>query len=321
MNKIIETTKVAGGLLSMPFLSTSFILAALLTSCTGKQSENPSTINPNTTIYSYADSCEHLVMTVDFEYPDGEETAVKNIQKALVSEFIGVSNIVTEYEEEECGHVNIPSFEGDSADIQSLVNFYSKLVHDRYHKLAEDDHKQILHNVETNDELTAEERQELLDFIPRWEYSYNLHKVVDNPKFSVYSSQVYIYLGGAHGGVIAPGFRTYDKVTGNRIKEFFVEDADLETLQPMLQEGLLRYYASSGEYLTLDDLADRLQIQGDLIPLPDDTPYPNVACDSLILTYGEYEIACYGDGMPTFALAIKDLKPYLNKEAKELLGI
>ena len=124
-------------------------------------------------------------------------------------------------------------------------------------------------------------------------------------------------MGGAHGGLIGQGPMTFDKRDGHRIENFFQPEAEA-ALQTALKKGLLEYYSDNGAEFSEEDLFDRLFLEGDVIPLPVQHPYPTT--EGLVLTYQQYEIASYADGMPAFVLPYEVALPYLTDDAKDVLG-
>lgn len=107
---------------------------------------------------------------------------------------------------------------------------------------------------------------------------------------------------------------TFSKATGSLIDHFINADA-VSSMQPLIRKELCQYFGEGEE-----QLMERLLINGNIIPLPRNI-YPNVSGDSLMFEYGQYEIACYADGMPSFSLAVEELLPYLTEEAKAILNI
>ena len=67
-----------------------------------------------------------------------------------------------------------------------------------------------------------------------------------------------------------------------------------------------------------EEMRERLQIEGDLIPLPAWTPYPTA--EGLCFVYQQYEIASYADGMPSFTLPVDDVQAWLTPEARAILN-
>jgi hypothetical protein len=110
---------------------------------------------------------------------------------------------------------------------------------------------------------------------------------------------------------------TFNRSNGKKVTNFFVKEAT-EKMQGLLKKGLKEYFSESGAPIKTDkELMEQLQIDGNVIPLPVQEPYPSAA--GLIFTYNQYEIACYAAGMPSFTIPYEQAMPYLTDEVKELL--
>lgn len=300
---------------------TSFYLLAMLmasvvclASCARQSSVQTETlVNAGTKTFCYKDSCRHLILSLSLEVPVGEDSASLQIRDSLIADFILNANCPNYGED-----FHIKPYTGDMSDPQAIVEYYGKADYEYLYKLAESDYNERLKYLNEDTTLTDEERQERSEDVPVWGYDLNIKQITDTLGFVVYNSETYIYCGGAHGGVVGTGAMTFDKATGTKISNFILPDAT-KALQPLIRKGLIHYYGEYGETMTDSELSDRLQIEGTVIPQPRMTPFPNANGDSLIFTYGQYEIACYADGMPSFALSVKDLIPYLTPESKALL--
>ena len=53
------------------------------------------------------------------------------------------------------------------------------------------------------------------------------------------------------------------------------------------------------------------------LPLPGNSPY--LSDTGMVFLYTQYEIAPYSSGIITFEIPFKDIRPFLTKEAKELI--
>lgn len=295
----------------------SMLLASIvcLASCARQSSVQTETIvNAGTKTFCYKDSCRHLILSLSLEVPMGDDSASLQMRDSLIADFIRCANSPSYGED-----FQIKPYTGDMSDTQAIVEYYGKADYEYLYNLAKSDYDERLKYLNEDTTLTDEERQERSDDVPVWGYDLNIKQITDTLGFVVYNSATYIYSGGAHGGVVGTGAITFDKATGAKISSFILLDAT-KALQPLFRKGLIRYYGEYGETMTDSELSDRLQIEGSVIPLPRMTPYPNATGDSLIFTYGQYEIACYADGMPSFALPVKEILPYLTPEAKSLIG-
>lgn len=272
-------------------------------------------MDEGTLTYSFKDSCQHLTMSLSLEVPVGKDSASTQICDSLVAEFIrSVNHPGYGGEDDEV----IPPCTYNRDDIQSLVDYYGHAAYQNILKMALDDYEERTAYLAEDSALTDEEREQIMNDVPQWAFDLTITRMTDAHAFVVYNSQSYYYYGGAHGGVTGTGPMTFDKATGSKVERFILSGATL-AMQPLIRRGLRQYYSEYGDTITDDELSDRLQIEGTVIPLPQRTPCPNATADSLIFTYGQYEIACYADGMPSFSLSVKELLPYLTTEAKSIL--
>ena len=175
-----------------------------------------------------------------------------------------------------------------------------------------------MNSIEENDGLTDEQRKEILDDMPGWEYDFGLLKERETDGYVVFLSQDYVYLGGAHGGVTGRGGLTFDKKDGHLVEQF-LDPACLDAIQPLLRKGITAYFSDDDNEISPEELDNYLFLESGVVPFPAWTPYPDE--DGLVFTYQQYEIASYAAGMPNFTIPYEDLRPYLTPEAKALLGL
>ena len=173
-------------------------------------------------------------------------------------------------------------------------------------------------SIEENDGLTEDQRKEILDEMPGWEYEFNLLKDRETDKYVVFLSQDYVYLGGAHGGVTGRGGLTFGKKDGVLVDKM-LDPACLDAIQPLLRKGLTKYFSDEDMEITQEELDNYLFLETGVVPFPAWTPYPSE--EGLVFTYQQYEIAAYAAGMPEFTVPYADILPYLTPEAKALLDV
>lgn len=291
-------------------------IATLFTSCTEQKKVPTQETDAGTKIYTFADSCQHLIVNLSLELPLGTDSASMEIRDSLIADFIRNTEHPG-YEEE--GTQNIKPYTGNMNDPEAIVEYYGRADYDYLLKLAKNDYNQRIEFLEEDTTMTEEDKQSIMDDVPMWAYDLKISRTTDTPRFTVYSSEAYVYFGGAHGGVAGSGTLTFNKTTGKMITEMIARNHATD-MQGLLRKGLLNYYAEAGDTITDAQLSERLQLTTPYVPLPVMEPCPNATGDSIIFTYGQYEIACYADGMPSFKLAVKDIKRYLNKEVLELLS-
>ena len=263
----------------------------------------------------YEDSTAHADLSVKVELPvPGQGAAAERIRKKLVEVMDGQLSHIGTYEEER----QFPAFKGDAGKTESLLTYYRDKALEVLGKLSQEDYEERVNSIEENDGLTDEQRKEILDDMPGWEYDFGLLKERETDEYVVFLSQDYVYLGGAHGGVTGRGSLTFDKKDGHLVEQF-LDPACLDAIQPLLRKGITAYFSEDDNEISPEELDNYLFLESGVIPFPAWTPYPDE--DGLVFTYQQYEIASYAAGMPNFTIPYEDLRPYLTPEAKALLGL
>ena len=256
-----------------------------------------------TEVRDYADSTAHSYLTIHAELPVPASSASKEIRSELIDVLDRQLSHITFGEEERF----FPKYEGDENDTDALLGYYKDQTLALIGRLSQED----------ADERERYLEEDILPEMPSWGFDFTLKKVADTLGYVVFMSQNYIYMGGAHGGITGEGYLTFDRKSGRRVDPM-LDPACTDSIQSLLEKGLLDYYGEYGETMTSEALRERLQIEGELIPLPSWTPYPSA--EGINFIYQQYEIACYADGMPSFTIPYQDIKPFLAPEARELLG-
>lgn len=215
------------------------------------------------------------------------------------------------------GHRQFPRYEGDINDSEALFSYYEQQGFGLIERLSKAFCEERAEGIRSSTTLTDEQKEEYIAETPRYGFEFNLEKTYETGRIAVFSSQNYIYLGGAHGGIIGAGPMTFDKQSGMRIRDFF-EPGSQEAMQPLLRQGMLSYF---GERMAAagTQLEDHLHLKDGLIPLPQWAPQPGE--EGLTLIYQQYEVTAYVDGMPEFTLPYAEVAPYLLPEAKADLGL
>ena len=268
-----------------------------------------------TEVREWADSTRSANLTMKVELPEtGQGAVADRIRTALVEVMDEQLSHIGSYEE---GRL-FPAFEGDAAQTDALLAYYRDQALETLDKFAQEDMDDRYEYIAENEELSAEERKEILTSLPGWSYDFSLVKARETDKYVVFLSQDYVYLGGAHGGVIGRGGLTFEKQDGLLVEKF-LDPACLDAIQPLLRKGLTQYFAADDFEVTPEELDDYLFLETGVIPFPAWTPYPDK--DGLVFTYQQYEIAAYAAGMPNFTIPYEDLLPYLTPEAKALLDL
>ena len=264
---------------------------------------------------NYEDSKAHADLSIKVELPVyGQGAAADRIRASLVEVMDGQLSHIGSYEEERL----FPAFEGDFSKTESLVMYYRDKALEAIGQLSQEDYDERVNSIEENDGLTDGQRKEILADMPGWEYDFSLLKDRETDRYVVFLSQDYVYLGGAHGGVVGRGGLTFDKKEGALVEKM-VDSASLDAVQPLLRKGLSQYFSDNEMEVAPEELDNILFLETGVIPFPAWTPYPSD--EGLVFTYQQYEIAAYAAGMPEFTVPYADILPYLTPEAKALLDL
>ena len=264
---------------------------------------------------NYEDSKAHADLSIKVELPvAGQGAAADRIRASLTEVMDGQLSHIGSYEEERL----FPAFEGDFSKTESLVMYYRDKALEAIGQLSQEDYDERVNSIEENDGLTDGQRKEILADMPGWEYDFSLLKDRETDRYVVFLSQDYVYLGGAHGGVVGRGGLTFDKKEG-ALMEKMVDSANLDAVQPLLRKGLSQYFSDNEMEVAPEELDNSLFLETGVIPFPAWTPYPSE--EGLVFTYQQYEIAAYAAGMPEFTVPYADILPYLTPEAKALLDL
>ena len=264
--------------------------------------------------FSFDDSAKYADVTVNAELPTSTKGAAGKIREGLIDIMDGQLAFIGSYE----GERLFDPFDGDKSDNAAIVDYYRRKAIDVLDSNAAEDYQEREKYVMEDEDMTDEQKKEVLDNFPRWEYDFTLDRQYETDRYVVFNSTDYVYLGGAHGGVIGQGSPTFDKKSGNRINEFLRKDA-LEDMQSLLTAGLVQYFNDNDDTVNAGNVRDYLFLDDESIPFPVWTPHPTE--DGLCFVYQQYEIAAYAMGMPSFTIPYDAVKPYLTPEALDLLGL
>ena len=261
--------------------------------------------------FNLADSTTYANLRLEIELPVVSDKITMSIREKLLEKLGNRLTHATSYENEQ---LYLP-FQGDTHNTKTMLDYYLKNTRDLLGKQSEEDANDRIKFLRENKDLTEEEINERISDIPHWEYNFTLKKIADTLNYVIFLSQDYIYMGGAHGGVSGDGSLTFNKNDGSLI-EAFLDSSRVDSIQPLIVNGLLSYYHSMDERITEEDMRSRLMIDGNLIPLPALRPYPTAV--GLVFTYQQYEIACYADGMPNFVIPYNNIAAFLTPEARKI---
>jgi hypothetical protein len=296
----------------MERMTKSFIVAAAMSLLALSGCINSKVLK--TEKFSFDDSAKYADVTVNAELPTSTKGAAGKIREGLIDIMDGQLAFIGSYE----GERLFDPFDGDKSDNAAIVDYYRRKAIDVLDSSAAEDYEYREKYVMEDEDMTEEQKKEVLDNFPRWEYDFTLDRQYETDRYVVFNSTDYVYLGGAHGGVTGQGSPTFDKKSGNRIREFLREDA-LDEMQSLLTAGLVQYFNDNDDSVNAGNVRDYLFLDDESIPFPVWTPHPTE--EGLCFVYQQYEIAAYAMGMPSFTIPYDAVKPYLTPEALDLLGL
>lgn len=279
--------------------------AALFSACENRSRELA------TETLSLADSSSNLHMSLNVELPLQKSAAAEAIRDSLLAK---LDRQLSHLGYEDNGR-EFPPFPGNSRESDALLRYLLTQAFRNVDSTAAEDVSMRRGFILENTEMTEEQKQEALSYVPLWEYDFSISRIGEGAHWVVFQSQNYQYTGGAHGGVWGEGCMTFDKRTGALVSRM-IDPAGLEAIQPLLIKGLQSYYAECDAPMSTGELLDHLFIENGVIPLPSWTPYPNG--EGLVFVYQQYEIASYAEGMPAFILTLDEVRPFLTPEAAQL---
>ncbi len=149
-----------------------------------------------------------------------------------------------------------------------------------------------------------------------YEYSCSFSPSFESDSLTTYSMGIYVYFGGAHGGVLGLE-QTFVNNTGLRLTadNVFIPDS-IPRLTGLLRRELWEQYFKEGtsEGATL---RDALLIDPDSLRLP--SAAPAFLADGVAFCYQQYEIACYAAGMPSCIIPYSEIRPMIRPSVRPLL--
>ena len=135
-----------------------------------------------------------------------------------------------------------------------------------------------------------------------YEENYTLSEQTD--KYVTYTTEGYVYSGGAHEMPWYNG-TTFSKIDGSIVGYDLFEEP--ERLIELIAENIDSQYFEKYR-LEYDEITS----------LPNNEPW--IETDSVVFCFQPYEIASYAAGMPLCKIALSDLQPYLSEKGKSLLN-
>ena len=187
-------------------------------------------------------------------------------------------------------------------------------------------------------ELTASWKEAKNDGIPN-DMTYSCYvkisKLEETDLYITYLSNHEGFQGGAHGYATA-SYQTFRKRDGLRIgyqtkfnreteqfekqNQNLFKDPQSPELAQLIKEGVRSYFKDGEQDVATDEALKDMLIGVDdvnAIPLPSNAP--SFTKQGLTFVYQQYEIAPYAAGIINFDLPLDKVRPYLTKEAAELI--
>ena len=254
----------------------------------------PSSGDLMTETFNYADSSSYARLTTTVELPvPGQGKAAETIRARLLDVL----------DDQLCHIVRddrraFPAFKGERKNADEVVAYCHGKAFEVFSKKAQEDHEDY-------------------GEMPEYEYDCSIKKAEETDAYVIFESSDYCFLGGVHGGVLGRGPMTFNKTDGILVEQFLVPSC-LNDIQPLIRNGLREYFSENGKKISNRELDKWLMLETNIIPFPAMSLKPSD--EGLVFTYGQYEIAPYVAGMPSFTIPYSDISHYLTPEAKAILG-
>lgn len=239
------------------------------------------------------DSLVECKIAVD--YPVGKDSFSANVRNYIGMELY--KTYLPLVNDEEKVEKEYPRYSGSLGDGQTVVDYYGKGT------------VRFLH--EQCDEI----RKVGMDS-PGMAFDMAIRKIDENDRYVTYKSTSYIFLGGAHGSSTEYAVNIV-KPSGTVLADV-IDTVKLKSMQPLLRKYIVKYLHECGDKsVTIQSLNDILFIENGMVPIPSHTPY--LAADGVHFIYQQYEIGPYAMGMVSFTIPYNEIKPYLTKEAYDVI--
>ncbi len=280
-------------------------IAAAATLCGTGCSQQPSghstdTFATDSVAYNHAET-DGIKCTIDVDYPRGNDSLAEGARLFIARE---LAALYLPYNDSDDDAVQgkYPKYNGSTADGNLLVAHYG----DGTVRFLADMHKEL-------EEASLEEHE-----MPTLSSQIRISVEEVKPAYITYRITDESYLGGAHRSYTS--YCTNISRKTNRTADNIVDPGKLRDMQPLLRNNVLRCVKASGvEGVTDATLGNYIFLSDDnLVPLPAHAPW--LQDDSVRFVYQPYEIASYAVGTISFGIAAKDIKPYLGKEAADMIG-
>jgi len=209
------------------YLLSALILCTIVSSCTRS---NGNIVIKN---FSYADSTKYAEVHISIDYPVSKSEVADSIRVRLHDLLQGnFQQYCQDFDD-----TTVVPYPGNSTDVDAFVKYYGDCISKRANTLSKQDDEERLEYALNEFEYSDEGKQEIIDGVFTWQFDVTL-QTKQTPKYIVFASSDYVYMGGAHGGVTGLGCLTFSKETGKEIESFLVPES-LEPLQAEMKKGLL----------------------------------------------------------------------------------
>lgn len=233
------------------------------------------------------------------DYPDGDDSLSLGVRSYIVSELERLCGQVTDYGDG-MPIKRQPKYNGRLDDGKAVVAFFGKLVSENLRQQY-DDMKQY---------------SEIAVVVPSLSFDLHIRKTAETARYVTYESDYYSFLGGAHGSTVSSS-AIIAKATCKVVDET-VDTLKVNALQSVLRKGVLSYLRHQGDTtVTEKNLFDYLFVENATIPLPASTPC--LTASGVHFVYQQYEIGPYAMGMVEFTIPYSTIRPFLTKQALELV--
>lgn len=300
------------------------VVAAMLSACGGKgkptdvvadsaQVENADSTELIIDSVRYAKTSEYSDVQLFVAYPKGADSVSLTIRCQLCDDLSKVKQSVDEVMES--NGYKMKTYHGDATQPLSMTSFFGQQLTNSLLTMSRADYAERVKGAEeyAKEHGEAYEKPEPMAY----EVQYAVREESSADRYLVMARTLYLFFGGAHGSSEV-SYLTFNKQTGALFTAFLKPDM-VNELQPILRRGLVSYFSAEDKRVTEKNLDDQLMLNSSIIPLPACALCPTPK--GLLFHYGQYEVACYAAGMPSFVVPYKDIRPYLTDEAIQLLGL
>lgn len=145
-----------------------------------------------------------------------------------------------------------------------------------------------------------------------YEYIFNAREAYRTDTYVTYSSNNYIYLGGAHGSTIFDD-AVFSLKSGEQFGwNMFIPDS-LPAIKEIIKKDLMTEFFKAKD---AQEFREMLLVNPDTLPLPATAPY--FLADGVHFIYQQYEIAPYAAGMPGCVVPYATVMDMFTPAVKEL---